>query len=459
MSSTERFTAANTYPTARIPSRLEVNKTTGGAVLYDDRGLLNAFGRVKMAVSDPSDPNKWTITEDFVQEYNNRNNTNLTQAEAQKLFTTKLAKQANYQRAEILKKNATKEDLERLSKTIPGVADPKTKIKKEDTAQTEATDTGGTGDDENPDSGEKDGSTRAIEPVDLDTSKKTGTRTKFGNLNYPETRDPGQDIIKFDMLEYNPKKLAGFAVADNREIAASQRTIGSVTLPIPGGISDANACNWGDNTMNPLQIAGAAIALNLLGEEDSTTTKAGLGGVLGNLKNTIVDNNETVQSAISGITAAAAIGSDINSLLSRTQGMILNPNLELLFQGPTLRPFSFQFKLSPRSANEAKEIVKIIRFFKQGMAPIREKSRLFLRTPNTFKIKYVQLGSDSESPFMNKFKECALLSCNVQYTPEGNYAPYEDGAMSSYVMSLQFKELEPVYNDDYGDKDIAAVGF
>jgi len=26
-------------------------------------------------------------------------------------------------------------------------------------------------------------------------------------------------------------------------------------------------------------------------------------------------------------------------------------------------------------------------------------------------------------------------------------------------MSLQFKELEPVYNDDYGDEDVAAVGF
>ena len=76
MSSTERFTAANTYPTARIPSRLEVNKTTGGAVLYDNDIFLNAFGRVKIAVSDPSDPNKWTITEKFVEEYNKKNNTN-----------------------------------------------------------------------------------------------------------------------------------------------------------------------------------------------------------------------------------------------------------------------------------------------------------------------------------------------------------------------------------------------
>jgi len=460
MSSTERFTAASTYFTAKVPTRLEVNKTTGGAVLYDDDIFLNAFGRVKMAVSDPSNPNKWTVTDDFVKKYNNSNKKNLTKAQVQKLFTNELSKQANNERAAILKANATKEDLARLSKTIPRVADPVTKTTVEDKTKLPSTALvdDETRDDENPASGEEDGSTREIEPVDLDTDPQKGTRANFGNLKYPETRDPGQDMIKFDMLKYEPKKLAGFAVADNRETAASQRTLGSVMLPIPGGISDANACNWGDNNMNPLQIAGAAIALNAVGNSDDTTS-AGLGGVLGDLKDTIVTNNKVISDAIGSATAAAAVGSDINSLLSRTQGMILNPNLELLFQAPTLRPFSFQFKLSPRSRSEAKEIVKIIRFFKQGMAPIRENSRLFLRTPNTFKIKYLQLGSDGESPFMNKFKECALLSCNVQYTPEGNYAPYDDGAMSSYVMSLQFKELEPVYNDDYGDEDVAAVGF
>ena len=457
MSSTERFTAASTYFTAKVPTRLEVNKTTGGAVLYDDDIFLNAFGREKMAVSDPSDPTKWTVTDNFVKKYNNANKKNLTKAQVQQLFTKELSKQANNERAAILKANATKEDLARLSKTIPRVTDPETKKTAKDTTELPSTASvdGETGDGQNPSSGDNSGSTREIEPVDLDTSKTTGTRTNFGNLNYPETRDPGQDIIKFDMLEYEPKKVEGFSFSD-RSSDTSQRTLGSVTLPIPGGISDANACNWGDNTMNPLQIAGASIALAAL---DSDAVPGGIGGAFGEIKKQVQGNSDVIQEGIGAQAAASAIGSDINTLLGRTQGMILNPNLELLFQGPSLRPFSFQFKLSPRSRSEAKEIVKIIRFFKQGMAPIREKSRLFLRTPNTFKIKYVQLGRDSESPFMNKFKECALLSCNVQYTPEGNYAPYDDGAMSSYVMSLQFKELEPVYNDDYGDKDVAAVGF
>lgn len=302
---------------------------------------------------------------------------------------------------------------------------------------------GGSGNNANDEGEAGDTSRPSSEPP----KNRAGTRDQFGDMNYPKTRDPQQDIIKFDMLKYEPKKIERFAFGTRS--APSGRSIGSVTLPIPGGISDSNACNWGDDTMNPLQIAGAGLALS---ELDVSKVPGGLSGAISGLVDSVKQNNEIIKGGIAGATAATAVGSNINSLLGRTQGMILNPNLELLFQAPTLRPFTFQFKMSPRSADEAEEIVRIIRFFKQGMAPIREESRLFLKTPHTFRIKYVQLGSQDESPFLNKFKECALLSCSVQYTPEGNYAPYEDGAMSSYQMSLQFKELEPVYNDDY-EKD------
>jgi hypothetical protein len=44
---------------------------------------------------------------------------------------------------------------------------------------------------------------------------------------------------------------------------------------------------------------------------------------------------------------------EFNGLLSRASGAILNPNLELLFNGPQLRPFNFTFRLSPREEKEA----------------------------------------------------------------------------------------------------------
>lgn len=314
---------------------------------------------------------------------------------------------------------------------------------------------GGSGNNANDEGETGDTSRPSAEPP----KNKAGTREDFGEaLHYPLTRDENQHVIKFDMLKYEPKKVQGFGFADRS--GSSERTIGTVTLPIPGGISDSNACDWGDDRMGPLQLAAAGLALGAL--DASATSGGGIGGQLGDLKNQLVSNNKEMKQLIGQKAASAAIGSNENALFSRTQGTILNPNLELIFNGPSLRPFTFQFKMSPRSDAEAKIIAKIIRFFKQGMAPIREDSRLFLKTPHTFKIKYVLVGKgDEENPYLNKFKECALLSCSIQYTPEGNYAPYEDGAMSSYQMSLQFKELEPVFNDDYGsDGDLPAeIGF
>ena len=64
--------------------------------------------------------------------------------------------------------------------------------------------------------------------------------------------------------------------------------------------------------------------------------------------------NQAILAALAG----EAVG--IQGLLSRATGTVLNPNLELLFQGPQLRPFTFQFRLSPRGIEEAKEVKKLL---------------------------------------------------------------------------------------------------
>ena len=57
----------------------------------------------------------------------------------------------------------------------------------------------------------------------------------------------------------------------------------------------------------------------------------------------------------------AALGT--NNLLSRLSGLAVNPSLELLFEGPSLREFSFSFKMTPRSKKEAEMVRSIIRTF------------------------------------------------------------------------------------------------
>ena len=282
---------------------------------------------------------------------------------------------------------------------------------------------------------------------------RAGTRNKFGNHVFPTSIDPGQDVLKFNMMKYVPKKFDkeqfGF---EDRETKG--RSIGSVILPIPAGIGDANAVSWGGNSMNAVQAALAQAAL------DAITKSPGEGvDSLLNSAQKVAGNSGEASTALANTLAGMASGQQ--GLLTRTSGAILNPNLDLLFQAPTLRPFNFNFSLSPRDPKEAEVVMKIIRFFKQGMSPIRSKSNLFLKSPHTFQLQYLlREGRRSrEHPFINKFKECALQSFGVQYTPTGNYSTFSDGVMTQYNISMTFTELEPVFNDDYGDKDLAEIGF
>ena len=283
---------------------------------------------------------------------------------------------------------------------------------------------------------------------DDDIKGSNKTRDKFPILVYPtKLAESKQDIIRFNMLKYDPKKfstergnLGGFG---ERQV---RNSIGTVTLPIPNGISDTNAVTWGGETMNAVEAMLGNIAL--------TSIKSGFAAGAGEVQKTgenLQSGSKEVQSGLAAAFTGLALGSSGGQFLSRTAGAVLNPNLELLFSAPTLRPFNFTFKLASRSETESKTIRSIIRFFKQGMSPQRSQSNLFLRAPHTFQIQY--LHRNEEHKFLNKFKECALQSFNVNYTPEGQYATFNDGAMVSYQITMQFQELEPVFNDDYTSLD------
>ena len=143
-------------------------------------------------------------------------------------------------------------------------------------------------------------------------------------------------------------------------------------------------------------------------------------------------------------------------LLSRTEGAVLNPNMELLFKGPALRAFSFSWKMSPRDEKESIVIAKIIRMFKQSMAPQKTSSGNFLKAPSIYQLTF-QNGA-APHKFLPKIKECALNDCTVNYTPDGGYMTYDNSAMVSVEMSLSFQEMEPIYNNDMGH-DWDSIGY
>ena len=259
-----------------------------------------------------------------------------------------------------------------------------------------------------------------------------------------------------------------------RNDGASDRQKGAdaiyyITLPIPQDVNDSNVVTWGDDNMNIFQIAAVDAAASILGdtkqsfENAKALLDAGIGRTIG------AQLGEDTGRAITRSIAGAAIdklGANIrpNSVLGRSTGMILNSNLELLFSGVTLRTFPFSINFSPRNSNESKEVLSIIKALKSSMAAKKNASQgqggIFLRAPDVFQLRYLYNGPNGmvDHPFLNRIKDCALTAMTVNYTNSGTYATYDDGTPVSIRMNLTFKELNPIYFEDY-QGNLGGVGY
>lgn len=286
----------------------------------------------------------------------------------------------------------------------------------------------------------------------IDEIKIKGRRRKeYENLFYPEDITTSrQDRIRFTMF-YQSGSRIGFDLNNSNPFVIGQKTRtnieGSVTLPIQGGIEDKNTVGYNNSTLNPVQGALAAVALNPQ-------------AAIQNLINVLKGDAEDIQAAIRSdeakntisalrlFLAQSAVGAQ--GLVPRTTGAILNPNLELILQAPQLRSFNFTFTMSARSRTEATQIKKIIRFFKQGMSVKRSDTSLFIVSPNMFRINYLT-GEGRQHPSLGRIKNCALTAINTEYTPDGTYMTFDDvdRTMTSYRINMQFTELEPLTEDDY----------
>lgn len=267
-------------------------------------------------------------------------------------------------------------------------------------------------------------------------------------LRYPaDLNGSQQDYIIFTMVETSQRAL-GEGSAGPLSIGARPTTSqnkGRVILPIQSGILDTNTVGWGSDELDPLSIAGAKLFRDAV-QKGMGTLGQGTKGIIEQIQ----DNAPGAKDAITYEMMAQALNKPANALLARGTGAIINPNVELLFNGVSLRPFSFNFKMSARTYDEAEIIKKIIYFFKKGMAAKQTKSSFFLKTPYTFEIQYRH--RDKEHPGMNLIKQCALQNFGVNYTSDGQYAVHSDGNLTSYEISMQFTELDPLYFDDYDGK-------
>lgn len=331
----------------------------------------------------------------------------------------------------------------------------------------------------------------AIRPIDMGilsssdfslnvVDSKTGgnsqlTSTGAQYFRYPEGRIPnlGYDYIQITSYKY----VAGLSLPDNSSnttpfsatsfVNTSRQTTSGkilaqtpeniIQLPMTGGLSETSSVQWSSDTLSELNMIAANIAYGAI-----TTSGNPFGAVIDAAMDSLKTGqellkDEKVKQQLSAYFAGQAASAP--NFVQRATGKKINNNMELLFNGPTLRSFNFSFKLRPRTESESILCRNIIKSLKRDSAPKTSKTNLFLETPNVFQIKYIYQAQDgilpsyTEHPFLNVMKPCALTSINVNYTPDGSYMTYEtNGSMVGYDLNLTFQEIEPVYRSDQEDE-------
>ena len=265
-------------------------------------------------------------------------------------------------------------------------------------------------------------------------------------------------------------QIAQKGLSRDNNVSKRRRDVkGTVRLPIPNSIKSSNGVDWGEGRANAFE-AGAFINTqgaisNVLSGQNNIGGLIGSG--VGELKKVIEDLDQIGQGQsgqlLSSVLARTALSQlninvDPSQFIARSTGMAINPNLELLFSSPKLRTFTFVFQFAPDDDDEATEVRKIQRFFKQGMLPTNSSggdagAKLYLGSPNVYRLCYRNNGKRIKG--LNIFKICALTSCEINFTPENVYQAYEDEkAVSMPVrsfMSLTFTELTPIFANDYND--------
>lgn len=501
-----------------VPTKQVIDTSTGEIKVYPTDAAFQKANPISAALGGKppllasSSSNKWTVDPEFSAYYNNNNpNKTLTVDAFEKAFQTAGKKVFDNDRANVLNTATNYSSTEQFENNtrafkvlkIPRIRDPFTGISNNSNGSPQTDDVTGA----IPPSGDQQGGNiprsddDSLFPVDpnLDVRGSVFNGEQFGPigaegltfnisanlspapvastetapvLRYPlanldVARELGitYDYIKVQVVDY----VGSLSKADFQNTKGvferylqNQKTYAYVILPMQPNISASNSTSWGEDSANILQLVAGSIANKYF---QNTGNEGFVGAAKQAATNIYQSANQLVETSVNlkADIAALLAGYVTNTnLLQRATGSVINPNMEMLFNGPRLRSFNFTFDMTPRFKEEAEEIRKIIKVFKKYMAPKKEGDNAFLKAPKIFLLNYIYNGDVSESeidspwisnpkdhPYLNKIKPCALTNFDVNYTPSGSYMTYSDGgSMTTYQITMTFSEIEPIYEND-----------
>jgi hypothetical protein len=303
-------------------------------------------------------------------------------------------------------------------------------------------------------------------------------------LRYPEDiAYDHADWVKFEFFNYMPpfKADAGKKGEPNTAAALIAEYNASVTglqplekangypsiaMYMPEDVASNYSQNWGGREFHPIAAAALRSSGQMFGDVADAAKKGGLAGAsaaattgIGTMVNSLTNQalggvGGTMKTLTAGAISNAlnssgfAGGITANDVLASQGGSILNPNTEVLYQGPQLRNFAFNYKMVARNEKESNNIREICQAFKRASLPraLGEGEKNLIGVPHIVKFTFKHKSEDNK--WIAQYKHCAIGSVNITYTPDGTWATYRDGSPVAIILQLQFQELKLIFENE-----------
>lgn len=155
--------------------------------------------------------------------------------------------------------------------------------------------------------------------------------------------------------------------------------------------------------------------------------------------------------------ATGVVGPGFADLTLKSQGVALNPQIEMVYRQTRNRSFVFDFKLQPRSSKESRNIKNIIREFKRYAAPSLANKSYYYTIPAQFDIEFKFYnpydGVNEENRYIGKISTCVLENIDVNYSSAGPFATFDDGSPVEIGLQLRFIEVDILTKEAFEGPD------
>ena len=303
------------------------------------------------------------------------------------------------------------------------------------------------------------------------------------------------DYIRFQFFKYKAPfqrgqeggvtggaNLSGY-YGESNEGSLGEKAGDDVLMYMPQDVSTSMSSSWGGKEISNAAAGALSAYSNYVTNPNQKQLienfQAGIKGLAG------LPTSAGASLVRMGLSATGAQSNlTQNDILGGTSGVILNPNTEVLFGGPSIRNIGFKFKMMARSEREARRMLKICRMFQYHASPklgmevdlkdmfVRAVDGItniktfgffkgsdlskkgganenefavnnFIQIPNLCLFKYMS-GPDI-NPYLNQYKACAITNVDVNFTPDGSYSTLIGGYPSAVELSISLVETKLIY--------------